>query len=132
LFDAIRASIAIPMVFTPFKHGQRTLLDGCLVNPLPISPTLNDATDLTVVVSLGGPAEARPLPQPNAPLVSGDGYAQRIKTFVDSSSAIARPLSPRLAFLTSPLYSTSVDGQAHRTPDPGPCSRPSRCRSAEC
>ena len=78
MFDAIRASIAIPMVFTPFKHGQRTLLDGCLVNPLPISPTLNDATDLTVVVSLGGPAEARPLPQPNAPLVSGDGYAQRI------------------------------------------------------
>jgi NTE family protein len=85
LFDAIRASIAVPMVFTPFKHGQRTLLDGCLVNPLPISPTLNDATDLTVVVSLGGPAEVRPLPQPNPPLVSGgDGYRKRIKTFVDS------------------------------------------------
>ena len=110
MFDAIRASIAIPMVFTPFKHGQRTLLDGCLVNPLPISPTLNDATDLTVVVSLGGPAEARPLPQPNAPLVSGDGYAQRIKTFVDSSTADPAPGLFDIAFV---LYQRRRSGTSH-------------------
>jgi NTE family protein len=33
LFEAIRASIATPMVFTPVKHGHRTLIDGAVVNP---------------------------------------------------------------------------------------------------
>ncbi len=36
LFDAIRASIATPLVFTPFRLGDRTLVDGALVNPVPI------------------------------------------------------------------------------------------------
>ena len=58
LFDAIRASMATPLVFTPFRHGGRTLLDGALVNPLPVAPTLDDATDMTIAVNLGGPAEA--------------------------------------------------------------------------
>jgi NTE family protein len=57
MFDAIRASIATPLVFTPFQHGERLLLDGALVNPVPIAPTLDDATDLTVAVNLGGPAQ---------------------------------------------------------------------------
>jgi len=58
LFDAIRASIAAPMFFTPFKLAERTFLDGALVNPVPISPTLNDPTDLRVVVRLGGTPDA--------------------------------------------------------------------------
>lgn len=61
LFDAIRASIATPLVFTPFTHEGRTLLDGALVNPVPIAPTLNDDTDLTVAVNLSGPTELRPV-----------------------------------------------------------------------
>lgn len=56
LFDAIRASIATPLFFTPFKHGNRMLLDGALVNPVPITPTLGDTTDLTIAVDLNGPA----------------------------------------------------------------------------
>jgi NTE family protein len=66
LFDAIRASMATPLVFTPFKHGGRTLLDGALVNPLPVAPTLGDGTDLTIAVNLGGPAEPRSVPLPGA------------------------------------------------------------------
>lgn len=54
LFDAIRASIAIPLVLTPFERDRRRLVDGGLVNPVPIAPTLEDATELTVVVSLAG------------------------------------------------------------------------------
>ncbi|WP_017940362.1 patatin-like phospholipase family protein, partial [Thioalkalivibrio sp. ALE6] len=54
LFDAIRASIAIPTVFTPVRHKGRLLVDGGLLNPVPIAPTLNDDTDITLAVSLNG------------------------------------------------------------------------------
>ena len=52
LIDAIRASIAIPTVFTPKKIEERYLLDGGILNPLPIAPTVADDTDITIAVSL--------------------------------------------------------------------------------
>ncbi|MGD8547722.1 MAG: patatin-like phospholipase family protein [Thiohalophilus sp.] len=54
LFEAIRASIAIPTVFTPVKHDGMILVDGGLLNPVPIAPTLRDRTKMTVAVSLSG------------------------------------------------------------------------------
>lgn len=66
LFDAIRASIAIPGVFTPHIHRGRTLVDGGILNPVPVAPTLSTVTDLTVVVDANAaseyppPREARP------------------------------------------------------------------------
>jgi len=54
LFDAIRASIAIPSVFTPVHYHGRTLVDGGVLNPVPIAPTLRDITDLTIAISLSG------------------------------------------------------------------------------
>jgi len=71
LFDAIRASIATPLIFTPFKHGGRTLLDGGLVNPVPVAPTLNDTTDITVAVNLSGAVESRSCAAPSAPILEG-------------------------------------------------------------
>ena len=82
LFDAIRASMATPLVFTPFKHGGRTLLDGALVNPLPVSPTLGDGTDLTIAVNLGGPAERRAAPPQPVQAAGGNAYGKRIGDFV--------------------------------------------------
>lgn len=57
LFDTLRASIAIPTLFTPFPYMGRRLVDGGLINPLPIAPTLRDMTDLTIAVNLSGRAE---------------------------------------------------------------------------
>ena len=54
LFDAIRASISLPMFFTPFKWHDRTLIDGGVLNPVPIAPTFGDRTDITIAVNLGG------------------------------------------------------------------------------
>lgn len=56
LFDAIRASIAIPAVFAPHRYHGRTLVDGGLLNPVPVAPTLRTLTDLTIVVDVNGPA----------------------------------------------------------------------------
>jgi len=52
LLDAIRASIAIPTIFTPKKINNRYLIDGGVLNPLPIAPTVSDDTDITIAVNL--------------------------------------------------------------------------------
>jgi NTE family protein len=54
LFTAMRSSTAVPGVFSPVKLNGKTLVDGGLVNPLPIAPTLNDPTDFTIAVNLAG------------------------------------------------------------------------------
>ena len=54
LFDAIRASISLPLFFTPFNHKGVDLIDGGVLNPVPIAPTFGDETDLTIAVNLGG------------------------------------------------------------------------------
>ena len=54
LLEAIRASIAIPSVFTPVRMGKMVLVDGGALNPLPVAPTQSDLTDLTIAVNLYG------------------------------------------------------------------------------
>ena len=54
LFDAIRASISLPMFFTPVRYENTHLIDGGVLNPVPIAPTFDDHTDLTLAVNLGG------------------------------------------------------------------------------
>lgn len=94
LFDAIRASIAVPLVFTPYEINGRKLLDGGLLNPLPVAPTLRDQNDITVAVNV----DARPdrnmtsrtvSKQPVSPAdpaapgsETSGSYSERIKTFI--------------------------------------------------
>ncbi len=86
LFAAIRASIAIPTVFTPVKRDGRLLVDGGLLNPVPIAPTLRDRTALTIAVSLSGRSEK----QPQRPSVEQSGendnnsYQEVIANFIEN------------------------------------------------
>ncbi len=52
LLDAVRASVAIPTILTPKKIGDQYLIDGGVLNPIPIAPTMSDNTDMTIAVSL--------------------------------------------------------------------------------
>jgi len=85
LFDALRASMAIPTFFTPFRYNGHLLLDGGLVNPVPIAPTLDIQTDLTIAVMTG--ARARPeLDAAAEPAVRSNhltGYSRRIAEVID-------------------------------------------------
>src|SRR5690606_22596588 len=62
LFDAIRASIAVPMIFAAVTVDELVLVDGGLVNPVPVAPTLNMHTDVTIAVDLNAPDD------PDAPM----------------------------------------------------------------
>lgn len=89
LFDAIHASIAIPTIFAPVRREGRLLVDGGLINPVPIAPTLNDTTDLTVVVNVNAKPEFRepPLQQPPQSKRTPSPYRAAISRFVDDLQA---------------------------------------------
>ena len=52
LHQAMRASAAIPSLFTPVMQGNRMLVDGSLLNPLPIVPVVSSHCDLIIAVNL--------------------------------------------------------------------------------
>jgi NTE family protein len=67
LFDAIRASIAVPTVFMPHDYQGRKLVDGGLLNPVPIAPTFRDLTDITIAVNLNGDTDGTAWPKQAPP-----------------------------------------------------------------
>jgi NTE family protein len=79
---AIRASIAIPSVITPVMINGRLLVDGGLMNPVPIEPTVSAIADLTLAVSLSGipvtPAPTTPLKESSEPRPREE-WAERLR-----------------------------------------------------
>ena len=57
LLTAIRASIAIPSVFTPVQLDDMLLVDGGVLNPLPVAPTMSDHSDMTIAVNVYAEAD---------------------------------------------------------------------------
>lgn len=94
LFDAIRASIAIPMVFTPYRLEGRDLVDGGLLAPVPIAATRQVRADLVIAIDVNGPpaagfprVEPAAEPMPVVTAEEGGGYRARIAAFIESLSA---------------------------------------------
>lgn len=57
-YEAIRASIAIPAVFTPVMYKNTILVDGGVLNPIPIEHVIRQLDDILVVVNLYGGKES--------------------------------------------------------------------------
>lgn len=85
VLDALRASIAIPGVFTPVKYGDTLLIDGGVSNPLPLDVLATMKAGLTIAVNLHPAVPAgrfgrrkldRENAAPPASLVIGDGHAE--------------------------------------------------------
>ena len=56
LFSALRASIAIPTVFTPHKLNGLSLVDGGVLNPIPMKHIKRTDGDILVVVDSNAPS----------------------------------------------------------------------------
>lgn len=52
LFEAIRASISIPLFFRPVKYQNTLLVDGGLVNPFPLNQVARQEGDILVGVNI--------------------------------------------------------------------------------
>lgn len=86
---AIRASVAIPGVVTPIMVNGRLLVDGGVMNPVPMEPVIGVDADFTLAVSLSGPRERDRLR--NAP--AKESAAERppnewLDRFVKSASGV--------------------------------------------
>lgn len=87
LFDAIRASISLPMFFTPHEYNGAHLIDGGVLNPVPIAPTFSDNTDLTIAVNLGGdlePLPQRPIASPHQKQPQRDSVSDKISHYIQT------------------------------------------------
>ena len=89
LLAAVRASIALPGLFTPVKRDGRWLVDGGLVNPVPVSLCRAMGADIVIAVDLNSDLLERfPLvTQEHAarPEKAGEeaGWADRLEGLVD-------------------------------------------------
>jgi len=59
ILDAIRASIAIPMIFSPWKIGGQLLVDGAVCDPLPIDVAIQQGSDVIAAVGFEMPTRKR-------------------------------------------------------------------------
>lgn len=91
LIDAMRASYALPGIFEPVKIGQRVLVDGALVNPVPVSVCRAFEADAVVAVNLSSDSFGRGTVVRNASTEFGD-----VVTFPGQTNPVARKAISRL------------------------------------
>lgn len=93
---AVRASIAMPGLFTPALRDGRLLVDGALVNPVPVSLCRALGADLVIAVDLGSerpgrgqrPSDTEPAASWKQKLLNGFGFASAPATPVESSETL--------------------------------------------
>lgn len=54
LYEAIRASISMPLFFNPVRRGGTTFVDGGILNPLPLNISKDMPGDIVVAVNVSG------------------------------------------------------------------------------
>ncbi len=85
LYDAIRASISIPTVFTPFDYNGMKLVDGGILNPIPIDRVKRHKDDILVVVNLASSKESKkPVSKQNNNEKHNNNYLNKIHDTINN------------------------------------------------
>jgi len=110
---AIRASIALPSVITPVMLNGRLLVDGGLMNPIPIAPTAASGADAVVAVSLAGDVDGpteRALAQESAEPRPVEEWLDRFRR--TTASVLDRDLVRLLVARLMPARGATPTGEA--------------------
>ncbi|RTE67680.1 alpha/beta hydrolase [Amphritea opalescens] len=75
LLEAIRASIAVPGFFTPVIEADRVLVDGGVLNPIPIIPTVAAHADLIIAVDLNADVQRHRVTLPDNQFLERSGFS---------------------------------------------------------
>lgn len=96
--DAVRASIALPGLLTPVVHEGRLLVDGGLVNPVPVSLCRAMGADVVIAVDLGsdivGKARRKAKPE-EIDEADEPGWAERFFSRFGIGGRDLEPVAPR-------------------------------------
>ena len=79
-YEAARASVAIPAVFTPVKYTDTILVDGGILNPIPIEYVSRKNGDLLIVVNLYGDKKTDISKETN----NNNGYLNRLMNTIST------------------------------------------------
>ena len=126
LINAIRASISVPGMFTPLIKNNMILVDGGILNPLPVPPILLGNDMLSVAISVSGRAVKHPLGQtensPSAvqPVTNHAPTQTRIDDFLTGlqgmfgwqkagSSTVLAPTQPNFTDVMMGMFNTMQD-----------------------
>jgi NTE family protein len=71
--DAVRASIALPGIFSPKRIEDHWLVDGGLVNPVPVSACRALGADVVIAINLNGDRVGRRLTRAKTEKAPGEG-----------------------------------------------------------
>lgn len=105
LVTAMRASYAIPGVFEPIKVSDKWLLDGALVNPIPITTARAMGADMVIAINLNNEQigrgtvihnhqVARPEADPAAAATADNGFLRPMREAMSSYFAARPPVAP--------------------------------------
>lgn len=82
ILDAVWASISVPGLFPAIKNDNRWLVDGGLVNPVPVSACRALGADIVIAVNLNGDIVGRHFTQPVRQAGQADGIKGKITGLV--------------------------------------------------
>ncbi|MCK6406278.1 MAG: patatin-like phospholipase RssA [Rhodocyclaceae bacterium] len=96
--DAVRASVALPGLLAPVQHGEQLLVDGGLVNPVPVSLCRALGADIVIAVDLGSDLVGRKFRNAAATEPPPAGWRQRLAWLLGAAGAehVARAEGPSL------------------------------------
>ena len=114
LHQAMRASAAIPSLFTPVMQGNSMLVDGGLLNPLPIVPVVSSHCDLIIAVNLNSTSHSHyQLPVIERPAA----FKMRFNSLLDSLGS-RLPFRRKQAEQLLQLERQALQPEAAILPDP--------------
>lgn len=77
--DAVRASIALPGLLTPVHYRGKTLVDGGLVNPVPVSLARAMGADVVIAVDLNADLIGRHLNEDEPDMAAGEQSGRAVE-----------------------------------------------------
>jgi NTE family protein len=85
--EAVRASLAMPAMFTPVRRDGKLLVDGALVNPVPVSLARAMGAEILIAVDLNSDVvgnHQRQAPQPVLPTSQVGEWIRKLQDNLDS------------------------------------------------
>jgi NTE family protein len=135
--QAVRASIALPGIFSPARIGDKWLVDGGLSNPVPVSLCRAIGADVIIAVNLNSDllgrrfqSEPAPLAAPEPPTLPAEFISRLLAQLPRGLREQAAAIAPRLMQHEPPVWAISrcsrIRSTLCRTISPAPDWRASR------